>query len=163
MQRGVVVEPGGPGRGGDDDGGSGDDRRVSHFFRNFEIVIAVLLGLAAVATAFAAYQTDLRDGDALKFFQEGNRVADAASQQRNEASAKRNEDQIVTTFAVQAVLDSSAEGAAADRLGTQLIDTLGSEELKKANRECLGDPKCESTPPIDSPDYETPAADEAER
>jgi hypothetical protein len=157
MQRGVVIEPGEDNGGG----GGGDDRDEGreHFERRFEIVLAVLLGLAAIATAFAAYMTELRDGDALKNFQEGNRIADQASQRLNNAAASRNEDQIVTTFAIQAALDNPE---AADEVGNVLVEEIGSPELQAAFDGCDADPDCD-VPPIDSEYYELPEAAEAER
>jgi hypothetical protein len=152
MDQGVVIEPGeGPRR-------DEEEEKEKRFERRFEIVLAVLLGLAAIATAFAAYMTELRDGDALKNFQEGNRVADQASQRLNEASANRNEDQIVTTFVLQAALDNPD---AAEEVGNALVDEIGSEELKAAFKGCDADPNCD-VPPIDSEHYVLPAFAEAD-
>jgi hypothetical protein len=57
----------------------------------FEIIIAILLGVAAVATAFAAYKGDLHDGDSIKAFNEGNRAVNDANQfylQGNQVTAQ---------------------------------------------------------------------------
>jgi hypothetical protein len=135
------------------------------FRRRFEVVLAVLLGLAAIATATAAYMTDLRDGDALKSFQEGNRIADQASRQRAEASANRNEDQIIFTFVAQQAIANSGTPAETEQIGNQLIDQLGSEELKQAFADCRADPACHNgdTPPTDTEYYKQPAVAEADR
>lgn len=144
------------------------------FEERFELVIAILLGLAAIAAAFAAYKTDLRDGDALKYFQEGNRTADKASRAQTKVVTQRNEDQIVTTFALQSII--SAEFAASSTgteistkeskdLGNTLINLVGSPELKKANAECEKDQECQekAIPPVDSKFYVVPEAAQAKQ
>jgi hypothetical protein len=148
-----------------------DEVREKRFDKPFEVIIAVLLGLAAIGTAYAAYMTDLRDGDALKSFQEGNRIADRANQQLNEVSANRNEDQIVSTFAVGAVVNFTFQSALAggdladkdaQELANDLINQLGSDDLIAANKACNKDPEC-TVAPIDSEHYVVPAVAEAER
>ena len=58
----------------------GDEQR--HWIvRHFDVLIAVLLGVAAILTAFAAYRASLDDGDALKNYSASTRLAADASQQ----------------------------------------------------------------------------------
>ncbi len=52
----------------------------------FELVIALLLGLAAVLTAVASFQGALRSGDSLKAFNEGIRSVNDANGYYNEAA-----------------------------------------------------------------------------
>jgi hypothetical protein len=139
----------------EDRGGAG---RFDSFIERFELVIAILLGLAAIVGAVAAYQTGAKDGDTLTAFQEGNRTSDLASRLKTEAAAKRAEDQVVTTFAVQAtvttiITNKGQGGKAAAELGKKLIDLVGSPELKTALTKCDADPACGDTPPIDSKYY----------
>ena len=150
-----------------DRGGPG---RFDSFAERFELIIAILLGLAAITAAIAAYETGLKDGDTLEAFQQGNRIADRASRLKAEVATKRAEDQIVTTFALQGVVSATltAAGAGTDlsdkdaeELGDTLIDTVGSPELKKANKACGEDPECEV--PIDSKYYVVSEAAEAAR
>jgi hypothetical protein len=135
------------------------------FRRRFEVVLAVLLGLAAIATATAAYLTDLRDGDALKSFQEGNRLADQASRERAQAGAKRNEDQLIVTFALGTGINNSDTNAGGEEISDRVINLLGSEELKAAFAECSARPECDQgdVSPIDTEFYKQPEADEAKR
>jgi hypothetical protein len=156
MDQGVVLEPGASGGGDDDDGESG---RIGWVYKHFEVIIASLLGLAAVVAAFAAYQAALKDGDTLASFQQGNRTADTANQRFDEAAANRNEDQIVTTFVIKTTLDQP--NADPDKLGNLLIDKIGSDPLKKANADCNAH-DC-NVSPIDSPYYHLPAQAEGER
>ena len=156
MDQGVVLEPGGSGEG--DDGGH-EAGRFGWAVRHFELIIASLLGLAAVLAAFAAYQAALKDGDTLASFQEGNRVADTANQRFDQAAANRNEDQIVTTFIIKETLDRP--DADANKLGNLLVSKIGSDPLKKANAECDAN-NC-NVSPIDSPYYHLPAQAEGEQ
>jgi hypothetical protein len=131
------------------------------FEERFELIIAILLGLAAIVGAIAAYETGLKDGDTLEAFQGGNRSADRASRLKTEAAAKRAEDQIVTTFALQPAVNSQLDALQgkgeelsddqSEKLITALIDAIGSKELKKANKACNDDPDCDV--PIDSKYY----------
>jgi hypothetical protein len=157
MDQGVVIEPGASGGGDDDD--DREDGRVGLVVRHFDVIIACLLGLAAVVAAFAAYQAALKDGDTLAAFQEGNRIADTANQRFSQAAANRNEDQIVTTFIIKETLDRP--NADTNELGNLLVEEIGSEPLKRANAECDAN-DCNMSP-IDSPYYRLPAQAEGER
>ena len=105
--------------------------------------------------------TDLRDGDALKAFQEGLRVSDEGSQQKTAAVTKRTEDQVVVdvrrgrlvnlTFTSQQSGDEVPDEVA-NELSTDLIKALGSPELTTANEKCNADPECQ-VGPIDSEYY----------
>jgi hypothetical protein len=139
------------------------------FEERFELIIAILLGLAAIVGAVAAYQTGIKDGDTLAAFQDGNRTADRASRLKAEVQTKRAEDQIVQTFALNAVVNANltaanSGGEVSDKSNQELNDTLinqiGSPELKEANRRCNEDDTC--AVPIDSKHYVVPQAAEAE-
>jgi hypothetical protein len=152
----------GGGTAGTEDGARGG--AFESFEQRFELVIAILLGLAAVVGAVAAYQTGIKDGDTLDAFQRGNRTADRASRLKAEVATKRAEDQIVSTFAIQAVVNATVAGggeeestAAAEDLGDALIEEIGSPELVTAFKKCDADDACDSAP-IDSKYYVVPDA-----
>jgi hypothetical protein len=141
---------------------------LASFEARFELIIAILLGMAAILGAVAAYETGLKDGDTLESFQEGNRVADRASRLHTEVAAKRAEDQVVTTFALQPIINAEVQAAttgtdsglsskAAGKLATRLVNLIGSPELKAAAKKC--DASCDV--PIDSKYYVVPAVAEA--
>lgn len=142
--------------------------RFDSFEERFEVIIAVLLGLAAIVGAIAAYQTGIKDGDTLAAFQEGNRTADRASRLNAAVQTKRAEDQVVQTFALGAVVNANLTAELSDRevpeeaskeLNNSLINSVGSPELKAANEKCVDDENCEVA--IDSKYYVVPAAAEA--
>jgi hypothetical protein len=64
-----------------------------HREHRWEIMIASLLGLAAIATAFAAYQAELKDGDSIKNFNEGIRSVSDANQAYLEGNQQFVQDQ----------------------------------------------------------------------
>jgi len=57
--------------------------------RRFELTLAILLGLAAIATGFAAYQADLDRGDSLRQFQVANRLTAESIDLRGQGDAQR--------------------------------------------------------------------------
>lgn len=99
-----------------------------------EVTIAALLGIAAVATAFAAYKAELANGDSIKAFNEGIRTTDAASQQYVEGNQTYAQDaQIFLEYAKAAQEDNTdlVEYLQNDLMSPQLkeaVEWLGSEE-----------------------------------
>jgi hypothetical protein len=69
----------------------------------FELAMAVLLGLTALATAWAAYQASLSDGDSILNFNLAIRKVDEASQQWNEGNQIYVQDQQVFLEYMKAV------------------------------------------------------------
>ncbi|MEA2466276.1 MAG: hypothetical protein QOJ57_402 [Thermoleophilaceae bacterium] len=156
------------GGGAGETSGAGGPGRFDSFEERFELIIAILLGLAAVVGAIAAYQTGIKDGDTLQAFQQGNRTADKASRLKAEVATKRAEDQIVATFALQGVVSANLTAAGAgtelsekdsQELSNTLINTVGSPELKAANKKCNADDACSVQ--IDSKYYVVPEAAQA--
>ena len=150
----------------EDRGGAG---RFDSFVERFELAISILLGMAAILGAIAAYQTGAKDGDTLAAFQQGNRLSDRASRLQTELAAKRAEDQVVTTFALQPIINAELSAAAsgtnsglsnkdAANLANKLIDLVGSPELQRAAHKC--DKNCRV--PIDSKYYVVPAKAQAD-
>ena len=78
----------------------------------FDILIATLLGIAAVATAFAAYQAELHDGDSLKAFNEGNRTVSDANQWYLQGNQIQAQDQALFIEYAKALRSDDTELAA---------------------------------------------------
>lgn len=93
----------------------------------FEVGIAVLLGLAAVATAFAAYKAELADGDSVKAFNEGIRLNDQAGQAATEGNQEFVQDQ---TLFIEYAKATQQEGNT--ELATYMKETLMSPKLSKS-------------------------------
>ena len=121
-----------------------------------EIVIAAVLGIAAVLTAFAAYRTDLADGDTLKAFQEGNAIYNDANQQYLEGNQQvANDVNVFTQYAIAAQQDN-AELAAYIKAG--LMDPA----LVKATEE-WEEAEGDLPSAIEAESYEVEAYEEAEK
>src|SRR3989338_7599760 len=92
--------------------------RLRHLFRDhqasqgFEIVVASLLGIAALATAFAAYKASLDDGNSLQQYNQGVALTDKASQAYNEGTQELVGDQQLFLEYVKAVQTDDEELAA---------------------------------------------------
>ena len=146
----AATPPAGDGRGG--------LRRLVEGDR-FDVVLAVLLGLAAVATAFAAYKAELRDGDSIKAFNEGIRATDQASQQVTEGNQQFSQDQAQFLEYAKAAHQDDTE------LVAYLRTSLMSKELVAGiewweNQDDEGP----NTPFVDeNPRYRIAAYEEAER
>ena len=132
------------------------DERESNGSR-LEIVIATLLGLAAVLVAVTGYQAALRDGDSIKSFNEGIRSTNDANAFFNEAVQVVNRDQgLFLEFAKASQEDS-------EELAQYLLTNIMDENLQVATNEWLEDESNEILTPLEAPSYELPQQAEAER
>lgn len=108
-----------------------------------EILIAFLLGIAAIATAWASYQSALLQGDSLKEMNRSVRTADSGSQQWNEG----NQDY---TSQVQLFIEFAKASYAEDtELAAYFKDSLMEEDFAKAVQWWVDDKEG-----YDSPFYE---------
>lgn len=91
-----------------------------------EQIIAVMLGLAAIITAWTAFQSNQMDTRVVESFSEGIRTSDQASQEFNTAIATDNQDQAIFLEYAKALV-------AEDELtATYIQDSLMSPELAAA-------------------------------
>lgn len=123
----------------------------------FELIIALLLGLAAVLTAVASYQGALRSGDSLKSFNEGIRSVNDANGYYNEAAQVVARDQALFLEFAKATQQDNEELAAYVR------EALMDDNLKAAVADWQETDDDEVLTPLDSDKYEVPQQAEAER
>lgn len=126
--------------------------------RRLELVAAVILGIAGILTAFAAYKAALTDGDALKGYTASARTTADANGYFNEAFATYTSDQ--SLFLEYQVLVEQGDTATAEVIRERLF----SPELYAAtaawNEIPVGSPD-EPPTPLDMEEYVIPAQDEA--
>ena len=124
---------------------TGDDPRA----QRLELAIAVLLGIAAVITAFAAFQADSRGGDATVEYNLGIRSADAASQAYTEGTQQLVQDQALFLEYAKAANSDDTD------LALYLRESLFSEELEAGVVWWEEQPGDEATSPFveENPDY----------
>ncbi|MFM8562795.1 MAG: hypothetical protein ACKOCE_02740 [Acidimicrobiia bacterium] len=106
---------------------SADERTTGEWSRDrLEIVVAILLGLAAIVTAWCSFQASQLDGIVQSSRAEGIREADAASQSYNSAIAADIRDQtLFLEFAKAAQADD-------EETALYILETLMSPELAAA-------------------------------
>lgn len=120
-----------------------------------ETLLAVLLGIAAIITAFAAYNASLKDGDTIKAYNQGIRSITDANGFYNEALQQVNRDEgVFIQFATAAVEDNLD-------LRDYLKEDLMDDNLRAAVKEWEDVDDLAS--PIDAEAYEVPAQAEAEK
>ena len=95
----------------------------------FEIIVASLLGLAALLTAFAAYRGEIHSGDSIKAYQEGIRSVSDANQQFVEGNQQYAFDSQLFLEFVKATQADDVD------LATYLQDDLMEEPLKSSLKE----------------------------
>ena len=126
--------------------------------RRLELVAAVILGIAGILTAFAAYKAALTDGDALKGYTASARTTADANGYFNEAFATYTSDQAL--FLQYQVLFEQGE----EELAFIIRDRLFSPELEAATAAWIeipvGSPD-EPPTPLQTEEYEIPAQTEA--
>jgi len=115
---------------------------TSSFKDRVEQVIAIMLGLAAIITAWTAFQSTQLGDKVQESFSEGIRSSDAASQEYNTAIATDNQDQALFLEYAKALV------AEEEVTATYIHETLMSTELAAAVDWWLEQPE-ESAP--DSP------------
>jgi hypothetical protein len=80
--------------------------------RRFELVLSILLGLAAIAAGWAAYQADLNRGDSLRQFQVANRLTAESADLAGQADVQRSTDEQLFVEYLKATLAQDFPGAA---------------------------------------------------
>lgn len=113
---------------------SGDDNNKR------EILLAVLLGIAATATAFAAFKAALVSDEVISNYNQGIRKVDEASQLYNEANQYQAQDQAVYLEWIKAIQQGD------DDLAGYIQETLMSVELYDAVQVWQEDPNSDTTP-----------------
>ena len=126
--------------------------------RRIELVAAIILGVAGILTAFAAYNAALTDGDALKGYTASARTTADANGYFNEAFATYTSDQ--SLFLEYQVLVEQGDTATA----LVIRDRLFSPELEAATAAWIeipvGSPD-EPPTPLQAEEYTIAAQDEA--
>jgi hypothetical protein len=97
-----------------------------------EALQAVLLGIAAVLTAFAAYQASLKDGDTIKTYNQGILAITESNAFYNQYGQKVDNDE--SLFLEWAKADEQGDDELRDFIRTQLMEPNLRRALKAYNR-----------------------------
>ena len=72
----------------------------------FELFAAILLGLAAIATALASFQAGLWDGKMIEGYGKSNKVATTAASEQSRAIVEMSKDSSVDIQAMRLILEA---------------------------------------------------------
>jgi len=103
--------------------------------RRFELTLAILLGLAAVAAGFTAYQADLDRGDALRQFQLASKLSSQSVDALSQGDVQRSIDEQIFVEYSKAVLANDLEVAKGlrDDLSLDLSEAIVTWENSSGN------------------------------
>ena len=83
--------------------------------RRFELTLAILLGLAAIAAGYTAYRADLDRGDSLRQFQVASKLSSQSVDAFSQGDVQRSIDEQIFVEYLKAVLDQDLGAAKALR------------------------------------------------
>lgn len=112
----------------------------------FELIASILLGLAAILTALASFQSGLWDGKMVEGYSRSNKIATSAASEHSRAMIEMTKDTQVDLQAYQQLLEGR-ENPAAKAKTEELITYLYSSQLSEPAYKSFGFPP----KPVDDP------------
>jgi hypothetical protein len=114
---------------------------ITRTFETLELIAAILLGLAAIATAFASFQSSLYDGKSVENYSKSNKTATAAAAERSRAIVEMARDNTVDTEAMRLILEGDdAPSPAAEQRNYFVATYLYTRQMSEAGYKALGLP-----------------------
>jgi hypothetical protein len=135
---------------------TGSDPEEAGRSESLDVMIAIVLGTAAVLTAFAAYQAALADGDTLAGFQEGNAQYGDANQAYVEGYQQESSDLIL--FKDYALATQKGD----KKTATFIYDNLMDGTLPRATDQWEASPS-DIPSAFEAPAYKVPAYDRGKK
>lgn len=110
-------------------------------FNTMELLTAILLGLAAIATAFASFQSALYGGRSIEGYSKANKIATEAAAERSRAVVEMAKDSSVDIEAMRLTLEGDdAPNTAAEDRNYFIATYLYSRQMSEAGYKALGLP-----------------------
>ena len=110
-------------------------------FDLMELLTAILLGLAAIATAFASFQSALYGGRSVEAYSRSNRIATEAAAERSRAVVEMAKDNSVDMEAMRLTLEADdAPNTAAEERNYYVATYLYARQMSEAGYKALGLP-----------------------
>lgn len=114
---------------------------LARHFNPLELIAAILLGVAAIATAFASFQSSLYDGRSVEAYSKSNKTATEAGAERSRAIVEMAHDNTVDTEAMRLILEGDdAPNAAAEERHYFVATYLYTRQMSEAGYKALGLP-----------------------
>lgn len=120
---------------------SANEEGTNHPFEKLELVAAILLGLAAIATAFASYQSSLYDGKSLENYSRSNNLSTAGAAERSRAVVEMAKDNTVDVDAMRLIMEADdAPSPTAEARNYEIATYLYTTQMSEAGYKALGLP-----------------------
>lgn len=120
---------------------STNEKDTARPFEALELIAAILLGLAAIATAFASFQSALYDGKSVESYSKSNRTATEAAAERSRAIVEMSRDNTIDTEVMRLVLEADDVGnPAAEQRYYSIATYLLTRQMSEAGYKALGLP-----------------------
>ncbi|MDT4968351.1 MAG: hypothetical protein QOJ64_3088 [Acidobacteriota bacterium] len=114
---------------------------VTRPIERLELIAAILLGLAAIATAFASYQSSLYDGRSVENYSRSNKTATEAAAERSRAIVAMARDNSVDAEAMRLILEGDgAPSPAAEERNYAIATYLYTRQMSESGYKALGLP-----------------------
>ena len=128
-------------------------------FNTMELLTAILLGLAAIATAFASFESALYSGRSMEGYSKANKTATEAAAERSRAVVEMAKDSSVDIEAMRLTLEGDdAPNTAAEERNYFIATYLYSRQMSEAGYKALGLPVAARA--VDSADARAGDADQ---
>jgi len=110
-------------------------------FDTTELLTVILLGLAAIATAFASYESTLYSGRSVEAYSRSNKIATEAAAERSRAVVEMAKDNSVDVEAMRLILEADdAASPAAEQRNYFIATYLYVRQMSEAGYNALGLP-----------------------
>lgn len=138
---------------------SANEEGMIHPFEKLELAAAILLGMAAIATAFASFQSSLYDGKSVENYSRSNNLSTEGAAERSRAVVEMAKDNTIDVEAMQLIMEGDdAPNPTAEARNYQIATYLYTTQMSEAGYKALGLPP-EARKAEDSSD-ETPEAEQ---
>lgn len=138
---------------------SENQKEVSRPFETLELLAAILLGVAAIATAVASYQSSLYGGKSVEGYSKANKIATAAAAERSRAIVEMTRDSQVEMDAWRLTKEGDDAGnAAAEARNYEIATYLYTKVMSEPGYRAMGLPPDARNQ--EYPEDETPGAEE---
>lgn len=116
----------------------------------FELYAAILLGMAAIATALASFQAGLWDGKMIEGYGKSNKIATSAASEQSRAIVEMNKDSAVDIQAMRLILEGD-DNPATQKRSYEIATYLYTKQMSDAGYKALGLPPEAKTALQDDP------------
>ena len=120
---------------------STNEEELNPPFEKLELIAAILLGLAAIATAFASYESSLYGGKSVENYSRANKIATEAAAERSRAIVEMARDNTIDSEAMRLILEADdAPTPTAEARNYGVATYLYTRQMSESGYKALGLP-----------------------